>query len=192
MSRADRDRWDSRHATNESRDMPPEGTLQWLGRTDARHGSLALDLACGKGRHTRALLDAGYRVVAADISRVALSALRATTAREQPLMLIQLDVEAWPFVEASFDLIVQIDFLDRAALALIKRAVKPGGLLLIDTFAGPPSPGRPGPQRSAWRLDHGELAERFADWEVLHIHDAAGGDRAAILARRPGRRHALR
>ena len=86
--------------------------------------------------------------------------------------------------EASFDVVVQIDFFDRDALAIVRRAVKPGGLFLIDTFAGPPLPGRPGPQRAAWRLAHGELSERFADWEVLRIDDAVGQERAAILARR--------
>lgn len=192
MSRADRDRWDSRYSANDSSGTPPEATLQWLPRAEARSDLLALDLACGAGRHTRALLEAGYRVVAADVSRTALGLLRASTAGQLPPMLIQMDVDSWPFAEESFDVIVQIDFLDRAALPVIAQTVKPGGLVLIDTFAGPPSPDRPGPQRRAWRLDHGELAERFAHWEVLRAHDVAGNDRAAILVRRPGRAHAQR
>jgi len=192
MSRADRERWDSRYVTNESSDTPPEATLQWITRAEPRRGLLALDLACGTGRHTRALIEAGYRVVAADISRVALDALHASTACETSPMLVQMDVEAWPFAEESFDVILQIDFLDRAALPVITHTVKPGGLLLIDTFAGPSSPERPGPRRRAWRLDHGELAERFAHWEMLSTRDVAGEDRAAILVRRPGCTHAQR
>lgn len=184
MSRTDRERWDSRYTAADARAATPVATLQWLPPPTARR-VLALDLACGTGRHTRALLEMGYRVVGADISRVALQALRASLASVNSAALVQLDVEAWPFAEASFDVVVQIDFLDRDALAVMRRAVKPGGLFLIDTFAGPPLPGRPGPQRAAWRLAHGELSERFVDWEVLRIDDAVGQERAAIVARRP-------
>lgn len=183
MTRTDRERWDSRYAAADARLVPPAETLAWLPAPEQR--DLALDLACGTGRHTRALLDAGYRVVATDISRVALDALRASLAHRTSAALVQLDVDAWPFAEESFDVIVQIDFLDRGALAAIRRTVKPGGLLLIDTFAGPPQPGRPGPQRADWRLEHGELVARFADWNVVRVADVPSHDRAAILARRP-------
>jgi SAM-dependent methyltransferase len=184
MSRADRDRWDVRYATTEARVIAPAASLRWL-PPPAAPRSLALDLACGTGRHARALLETGYRVVAADVSRVALQIARASLAPATSAALVQLDVETWPFAEATFDVVVQIDFLDRDALAVVRRTVKPGGLLLLDTFAGPPGPGRPGPHRAAWRLAHGELSERFADWEVLRIDDAVGRERAAILARRP-------
>lgn len=184
MSRTDRDRWDSRYAAADARAAAPAATLQWLPTPTARR-DLALDLACGTGRHTRALLEMGYRVVGADISRVALQALRASLAPANSVALVQLDVEAWPFAEETFDVVVQIEFLDRAALEVIRRAVKVGGLLLIDTFAGPPLPGRPGPHRAAWRLAHGELSERFADWEILRVDDTVENERAAILARRP-------
>jgi len=191
MSRADRDRWDSRYATATAPCAPIADTLRWL-PPPARGEDLALDLACGTGRHTRALLAAGYGVVAADISGVGLRVLRASLAPAAPVAFVQLDVDAWPFAEASFDVIVQIDFLDREALPVIRRTVKPGGLLLIDTFAGEPLPGRPGPQRSAWRLAHGELTARFADWELVRVADDLGQERAAILARRPLAGHALR
>jgi SAM-dependent methyltransferase len=187
MSRADRDRWDSRHASAAERAVPPSVTLRWL-PPPAAPNALALDLACGTGRHARALLDGGYRVVAADLSFVGLTKLHESLApalAAKRLQLVQLDVEAWPFVDASFDVVVQIDFLDRNALAVIRRTVKPGGLFLIDTFAGLPMVGRPGPQRAEWRLAHGELAERFADWEILRVEDAPSHERAAILARRP-------
>ena len=185
MSGTDRERWDLRYDTTaDARAAVPEATLYWL-PTPTPQRDLALDLACGTGRHTRALLEMGYRVVGADISRVALQALRASLAPANSAALVQFDVEAWPFAEATFDVVVQIDFLDRAALAVVRRAVKPGGLVLIDTFAGPPVPGRPGPQRADWRLAHGELSERFSDWKMVRIDDAVGRERAAIVARRP-------
>jgi tellurite methyltransferase len=183
MSREDRERWDRRHAAIAQAAAGPTPSLGWLPKATSGK-DLALDLACGNGRHTLALLEAGYHVVAGDISRVALCALRTRLPAGAAAARVQMDVGAWPFARESFDLIVQIDFLDRDSLSAIRSTVKRGGLLLIDTFAGEPLPGHPGPQRREWRLVHGELGSRFSDWDILHITDDPGRDRAAILARR--------
>jgi len=183
MSREDRERWDRRHVASGRDPARPAEALGWLSKATSRDNR-ALDLACGTGRHTRALLAAGYRVVAADISHVALSTLRNSLPNVANPVLVQIDVEEWPFARESFDLVIQIDFLDRDSLASIRSTVKPGGLLLIDTFAGEPLPGRPGPQRPAWRLVHGELESCFSDWDIVRIADDPARDRAAILARR--------
>jgi len=191
MSRSDRDRWDLRHATAAPHPAPPSPALRWL-PSPSPTAQVAIDLACGTGRHTRALRDAGYRVIAADVSRVALAALRESSAEDPSVLLVQIDTEEWPFADESVDMIVQVDFLDRAALTGIRRTVRPGGLLLIDTFAGEPLPDRPGPQRAAYRLAYGELTERFRDWQILQLEESTAKGRAAILARRPPRRQARR
>ena len=73
---SERARWDERHA----RGAPPGAPSPFVARhvqavarrtPDAR----ALDLACGSGRHTELLCGAGLRVVALDLSRVAVDAL---------------------------------------------------------------------------------------------------------------------
>jgi SAM-dependent methyltransferase len=191
MSQADRDRWDARHAAADGPPTRVAASMAWLPPARERR-SVALDLACGTGRNTRALVEGGYRVVAADVSRIALRTLRRSGIDGSASALVQIDVDTWPFASASFDVIVQVDFLDRGRLAMIRDTVKPGGLLLIETFAGDALPGHPGPRRNAWRLAHGELSSSFADWNILRIADEPGRDRAAILARRPSGWHALR
>lgn len=98
---------------------------------------------------------------------------------------VQFDADAWPFGPGTFDLILQTDFLDRGILPEVLTSVRPGGLILIDTFAGPGGPGTTGPSNPAYRLRAGELTEHFADWEVLE-HACTDG-REAILARAPRR-----
>jgi SAM-dependent methyltransferase len=173
--RSDRDRPASRDGALTSL------ALGWLPAPIA--DATALDLVRNRQAHARA----GYRVVAADVSR-ARKAVRASVTCDRSVFLVQMDTEAWPFADESFDAIVQIDFLDRATLENVRRTVRLGGLLLIDTFAGDPLPDRPGPQRTEYRLAYGELAERFGDWDILQVEESPARGRAAILARRPHRR----
>jgi hypothetical protein len=74
----------------------------------------------------------------------------------------------------------------RSRLKDIVSSTQPGGLILIDTFAGPGGSGAAGPSNPAYRLRPGELGERFADWEVLE--HTCENDREAILVRKRGLR----
>ena len=59
-----------------------------------------LDVACGRGRHTRWLHELGYRVVGVDIDLEGVRDLRTTPG----LQLVQADLEngEWPFGQAGF------------------------------------------------------------------------------------------
>jgi SAM-dependent methyltransferase len=186
LSEQDRERWNRKYATASAGTARPLPSLRWIPRAPDP-GAPALDLACGRGRHVGALLDRGYRVVAADgsiegLRRVPLPADR----RPADLQRVQFDSEAWPFATATFALILQTDFLERAILKDIVSSTQPGGLILIDTFAGPGGSGAAGPSNPAYRLRPGELGERFADWEVLE--HKCENDREAILVRKRGLR----
>jgi SAM-dependent methyltransferase len=128
------------------------------------------------------LLGLGYRVVAADISLRALHMMRALS---DSLSRVQVDADAWPFGRATFDVVIQVDFLDRRVLPFLLASVKPGGFCLLDTFAGDPEADRTGPRSAAFRLRYGELPTVFADWDLVHFaeHPPPSG-RAAVLARR--------
>jgi SAM-dependent methyltransferase len=158
--------------------------MQWIVPAPNRR-ALALDLACGTGRHIAQIQAKGYRVVAADASIVALR--RLPYPRNSPgtepahLSPVLFDADIWPFKRSAFALIVQTNFLARAILDAMKASVAPGGMILIDTFAGKGGPGQPGPSNPAFRLHKGELVEAFKDWEILE--HAATENREAILAR---------
>lgn len=167
------------------RNALPRPTIGWVG---PGRGALALDVACGQGRHTMALLEAGYRVVAADIARTALEWLDRRLPEAARAFLVEADLDTWPFADEAFDLIVMFDFLDRTLLRHIRSSVKPGGLLLIDTFLHDPSSdtSRSGPSNPDYLLRAGELDRLFANWTVLERKTfRCEGMRDAILARRP-------
>lgn len=120
-----------------------------------------LDLACGSGRHSRLLLEAGYRVIAVDRD---LS--RFTEARDHPrLTAIACDLEAvapdfgaWIPEESGYAGIVVVNYLHRPLFAGIVSALRPGGILLYETFAqGNERYGRP--RSPDFLLAPGELLE---------------------------------
>jgi SAM-dependent methyltransferase len=183
VSEEDRLRWDRKHASVADEPGAPLASIGWL---PVSAGGLALDLACGRGRHCEALVRRGYRVVAADISAVALSAVRRRY-QGPSIALVRTDFEQWPFAEGVFDAVVQTDFLDRALFPRIQASIRPGGCVLVDTFRDHPA--RPaGPSNPAYLLRAGELAAVFRGWEVVrHVGAAADSPREALCARKPPR-----
>lgn len=75
-------------------------------------GSYVLDIPCGTGRITELLLQKGYKVVGADVSRemlrVASKKLRSYANLEG---LYQVDAEKLPFEDRQFDCLIAIRFM---------------------------------------------------------------------------------
>ena len=146
--------------------------------------ALALDLACGQGRHVPVLRGHGYDVVAMDVAMHALRAVRAQP-HGAAAMALQADTDAWPFRRASFDLVVQVDFLDRGLFPHIRESLRDGGLLLIDTFLAQERANAEGPSRPEFLLQPGELPRTFGDFTILAYEETrAESARAMLLARK--------
>ena len=113
--------------------MPP---LDWV----VQHaGQIAapghvLDVACGRGRHTRYLLSLGYRVTALDRDTGALSDL----AGRPNLRIMENDLEdgsPWPVAGEVFEGIVVSNYLYRPLYDALVNALATGGLLIYQTFS---------------------------------------------------------
>lgn len=91
-----------------------------------------LDLAAGGGRHTRHLLNLGFRVEAVDRDVSMLQPL----AHAPNLVVRAADVEAgpWPYEEHAFDGIVVTCYLHRPLFPALLTALSPGGVLIYETF----------------------------------------------------------
>jgi len=150
-------------------------------RAADRHG-LVLDLACGRGRHARLLAGGGLRVVALDRNREPLAAL-AAEARAAGLAIAALraDAEAshgLPFRPATFAAIVVTRFLFRPLAPVLSALLRPGGLLVYETFTSRQRELGQGPRNPAFLLEPGELPGLFPELEVLAFREA--------LRERPG------
>ena len=129
-----------------------------------RKGGRALDLAAGGGRHTRLLLEHGYRVLAVDRDVTGLADLAGTPGLE----ILERDLEdgrPWS-LGGGFDGIVVTNYLHRSLFADLAGSLAPGGLLLYETFAvGNERFGRPSNPDFLLRPD--ELLEAFAGLALI-------------------------
>ncbi|HEY4472399.1 MAG TPA: methyltransferase domain-containing protein [Stellaceae bacterium] len=128
-----------------------------------RSGGHVLDLAAGSGRHTRLLLDMGFRVTAVDRD---IAALQALTGDRCTVRGIDLENgEAWA-LGGGYDGIVVTNYLYRPLFAALKAALAPGGIVIYETFAlGNERFGRP--SNPDFLLRPGELLNAFAGLAVI-------------------------
>ncbi len=181
---SDQSRWNVRYRERTGPDARPR---QWLLDHADRLPTTgrALDVAMGLGGSAGWLIERGWRVVGADISDIA---VRSAKARWPALLAVIADLEHFPLPDAAFDLVLDFYYLDRALWPLIRRALRPGGLFVMETFVRPPQ-GDPDGINPAHLLEPGELRAAFADWDVLDYREGEGGShgrwRAAIVARAP-------
>lgn len=101
-----------------------------------------LDLACGHGRHARYLAGLGYRVEALDRDSEALAALDGVAGVST--RCADLEGSPWPYAAGRFDGVVVTNYLHRPLFAALLDALRPGGVLIYETFAaGNEKIGRP-------------------------------------------------
>ena len=118
-----------------------------------------LDLACGKGRHTRLLAERGHPVTAVDIDVSGLSGLR----NNPHIDIRQIDLETGvrPFSSEQFAAVLVCNYLHRPHFAWLPDILLPGGVLLMETFArGNEAYGRP--RNPEFLLEPGELLSAFS------------------------------
>ncbi|HVG50273.1 MAG TPA: class I SAM-dependent methyltransferase [Xanthobacteraceae bacterium] len=102
----------------------------------------ALAVADGEGRNGVWLAEQGLTVTAVDFSPSALNKARALAAqRKVNVTFIEADVHTWPYPDAAFDVVAEVftQFStppDRTLKwAGMRRALKPGGLLILQGYS---------------------------------------------------------
>lgn len=132
--------------------------------------SEVLDLACGKGRHCLPLLQKKCRVWAVDKDDKALAAM----APHSSLLRWAWDLEQGEMLpKLRVDAALIFNYLHRPLFANLAAHIKPGGLLLHETFhiSNQHVYGRPRRAHFCW--EDGEAEEFFADhgFEVTASYD---------------------
>lgn len=145
--------------------------------TRLKPGQTALALADGEGRNGVWLAEQGLDVLSVDGSAVAQDkARRLADRRGVPLRLELADLTDWTMPRASFDIVAAIFIQFCAADARrrlfdgMTRALRPGGLLLLEGYRTEQLAYRTGGPPSAENLyTEPMLREAFGDLEVLEL-----------------------
>ncbi len=168
MTKGDQVRWDRQHAAGHGSD-DASGFLKEILLSDSwpiRRGR-ALDIATGKGRNAIFVAEQGFDVVAIDVSPVALDeARRRAAVKSLSISWQQADLERIELPEATYDLVVDFNYLQRSLIPQIKAALKPGGHVIFETYlTGQEMIGHP--KNPAYLLRPNELLNLFRDYRVL-------------------------
>jgi SAM-dependent methyltransferase len=166
------------------REVPSPWVVRFAPLVDPR--GLVLDVACGRGRHTREFAQRGCRVLAVDID----SSAGAVLASLNQVEFVCMDLEAkvsrpglpGALANRRFDAIVVTRYLHRPLMACLAYALAPGGLLLYETFAqGQQRFGRP--VNPDFLLNAGELLTTFAMLDVIAYEDGVMNDSGGYPSR---------
>jgi SAM-dependent methyltransferase len=187
---SDRRTWESRYGEPPAEGERPPSHFLAEHLTRLPRGR-ALDVACGDGRHALYLARRGWRVDAVDFSHAALVRLLAAARREGLVVhAIQADLEDCALRLRGYDVVLNVRYLQRTLIDALKGGVRSGGAIVFETFIRDQQQlGHP--RNPRFLLERGELAARFADFEILAHEEGRcateSGDAflARLLARRP-------
>lgn len=152
------------------------------------HRGVALDLACGRGRHAVWLAGKGFEVHAVDRDPEAIAFVHRTAARRGLHIhaeVMDLEGERSPLAPDRYDVIVGFNYLHRPLFPALIDALRQRGLLVYETFTTAQA-ARGKPTNPAFLLLPGELFRLVGALSVLRRREGEfdGRDVASVVAQK--------
>jgi len=155
-------------------------------------GGKALDVAMGTGRNALYLASLGFEVIGIDISPVAVERCRQEAERRGlKVTPILADLQSYQLPKEKYGLIINFYYRDRSLSPRLVEALKPGGVLVFETFTIDQLAFGWGPSNQDWLLRPGELGTMFPSLETLLYREGAFDSErgkkaiASLIARKP-------
>ncbi len=193
MTDTDRNHWETRYTSGQ---MPAHGSAnRWLVSQAAvldtvadasTSPPLALDIACGTGASLVWLAQRGWHVTGVDISATALAQAQTRLDAAGLLdraTLIEADLDAWRPDAGCYDLITCFCFLDRRLWPSLRAAVRPDGLICLNTYHIGRLAARPS-TNPAHLLAPGELTALVEGWQWRLLAAQSDAWMEAVLGQR--------
>ena len=202
--------WDEKHRTSAEHGLAEPATIVRELLPILPAGPV-LDLACGTGRHAL-LMAQNHRVVTAvDFSGVALDILQQRAAalnissirtektlqtgsvRNERVIAVQIDLERVELPEKYFWVVICTQYLQRSLFPAIARTLRPGGMLIFETFTKGQLDLQGGPRNPAYLLEREELRTAFPELKTLFYRELLAEHAvASLLAQKTRRASAAR
>jgi len=130
-------------------------------------------VAMGTGRHALFLAGRGYEVTGVDISPVAVQrCLEEASRLGVRIEAICADLMSWQWPSSAFDIVLDFYFLQRDLCPRMAAALRPGGILVFETFTTDQRQFGWGPTEDGFLLRPGELPALFPTLHVVRYREA--------------------
>ena len=159
----DKQRWNIRHVEKPIRVNVEPILEKYMQNANVGY---ALDIACGIGRNTHFMVDKGFEVDAVDLSDYALSQVRELSVIHK----IETDLDTYNLEINKYDLIVNINYLNRRLFSQIKKALKSGGILIFETFIVAHG-NFDNPENPEYLLRVNELLHAFIGFDIIYYEE---------------------
>jgi SAM-dependent methyltransferase len=175
----DKKRWNERYLDN-----PIPNNVSDILKKYVEHASIgnAIDIACGMGRNTHFLADLGFCVDAVDISDYALDKVKNSAT----ITKIDTDLDKYNLIPNKYDLIVNINYLNRRLVSQMKESLKTGGVIIFETFIVAHGDFKMPTTNLDYLLRKNELLHSFIGLDVIYyeekIHTNLKGERTKIAS----------
>jgi SAM-dependent methyltransferase len=177
VSTAEYERWEARYRAPDYVFGTAPNEFLAACRDLLPRGGRALAVADGEGRNGVWLAEQGLDVLSIDFSPTAQEKARAlASARGVTVDIRRADVHAFDYPEAAFDVVAEIftQFstpAERSAKwAGMRRALKPGGLLILQGYTPKQlHHGTGGPKQIEQLYTRAVLEQAFGDYEIVRL-----------------------
>jgi len=144
----------------------------------------ALDIAMGEGRNAVFLAKNGFEVDGCDISEIAVKkALELAKESQVDIHAFVADLETYRLPENSYNVISCFYYLQRNLFSQIKDALKPGGMIIYETYTTENlDRGLDGPKNKDYLLQPNELLHAFKDLKIIYYREMVVDNKKAIAS----------
>ncbi|MFC1846121.1 class I SAM-dependent methyltransferase [Chloroflexota bacterium] len=147
----------------------------------------ALDIAMGSGHNAVFLAQMGFDVRGIDISAEAVNnALDLAKEFNVVIKAEVVDLESdFTIKKGYYDVIICFNYLQRSLIPQIKDGLRPGGMIVYETFIAEQATLFGKPKNPDFLLKHNELLDMFRDFRCLRYREGIIEDQkaaASILA----------
>ena len=145
----------------------------------------ALDLAMGEGRNGVYLATQGFDVLGLDISPTGLNKANQLAEHHNVKIKTQVvDLESYQLKKNFYDVILCTYYMQRDLFKQIKDSLKPGGMVLIETYNTDYLQYARFPKK--YLLEHNELLEIFKEFKIIRYQAYDDGKEAysSIIAQK--------
>jgi SAM-dependent methyltransferase len=163
---SDRIKWNQKYRRKDYPSKPADIVKRFCHLASGGH---ALDIAAGNGRNAVYLAERGFRVDAIDIAEEGLALFPG---KHPGVRKICADLDRYEITPGRYILVLNIKFLNRRLFPLIFEGLRPGGVLIFQTFLVSPDIGDDAHCRD-YLLRENELLHAFIGMKIIFYEEAA-------------------